>query len=420
MANQVTMWNDIVGNKNLKEIITDSCNRGLLPSFVLFTGNSGIGKSTFAKMTAKTLLCKNKNEKGEPCGVCDECKALEEGTSVSYIKINVPTIFKKSEVTDKINEIFKLRKLSDKTVYVLEELHGLSKDLQTLLLEELTNIPEDVWILSCTTRPYDLLPEITNRAVQFKLQDPTQKECIKLVKMLSNRYKIIIEGDRAINTLVTQCNCNPRRINELIRMVATNNELTEDSLRKFFNIVPNELVAKYMDSIMIEPDIYNVITTLQELQETSNLYQINQTALSMMYDYVLSVSGGTQSEIPPDLRQVYNDCFNGISKQVIVACITVLGELGLKENESKSSQKSKIINGKQKIIRLTTVQKQSQTITNELTGRSEKRVVIPERLKPQAEEKPISTSVEIDMILAQQSQGRGRTTNEFQTLDKKF
>lgn len=366
MAKEITKWDEIVGNKNQKEIIINAIGRNSLPSFMLFTGSSGIGKSTFAKMTAKTLLCEEPDpETGEPCGRCLECLGVDTGSTNSYIKINMPKIFKKVDIDAKIEEIFKIQKIAKKTVYILEEIHGLSRELQTLLLEELTKIPEDVWIISCTTRPYELLPEILNRALEFKLQDPTKTECERFAKSLAKEYGISIQSDVALSGLVEMCDYSPRKISETIRVVSTDDKLTEEALSKMFSMVDSKSMCKFIGALATEKDIYEFIASVQELQETSNLSTLVRRTLDCMYDYVLAVAGGIQlgkTTIKPDIAKQLSECFDGVNKERLVIIMSILGVAGVKEHESKSSQKSKLINCKIKIDKA--LEKQSTVINN--------------------------------------------------------
>lgn len=355
MPKEITNWGEIVGNDSKKEMIINAVSRNVLPPFILFTGNSGIGKSTFAKITAKTILCEHRDELGEPCGTCESCLGIENGTSESYKKINMPTLFKKTEINDKITEIFKIKKISNKTVYVLEEIHGLSEELQAMLLEELTKIPKDVWIISCTTRQYKLLPEILNRALEVKLLNPTERECIRYASKLAKEYGIDVLSQSAIRMLVEKCDYNPRKIGEVIRVVATDNKLTEDTISKLFENVSEEAIVDYLNALFLESDVYKFMTTMASLQNEVNMYQLNKQAIDYMFEYIVSKSGRTDiysTHIPSSLIYVLEQAFSQVSSQNLIQIMAAFGESGIKDNEAKNSQRLKLTSAKAKIERI--------------------------------------------------------------------
>lgn len=351
MPKEVSRWEEVIGNKYRKEMIINAIQRDVLSSFILFDGGAGIGKSTFAKMTAKTILCTNRDENGYPCGRCKNCLEVEAGgNGVAYKKYNMPTLIKKSDVNETISEIFQIKKLSDKTVYVLEEIHGLSKELQTLLLEELTKIPKDVYIISCTTRSYDLLPEIRNRALQIKLIDPTEQECLGYAKRLADSYGINVISDKAIKALVERCEFSPRKISEVIRVVSMDNKLCEDTLANIFGTVGDEVILEYIDAVMNpnNNDLYQFVSMIDKLQEETNLYQLNRQALDMMFEYILHKGANVKDSgnIRDDVMAKLNGLFSSVSMKDLVATMKAFGDLNLKESEAKSTQKAKLVSMK--------------------------------------------------------------------------
>ena len=401
VAKVVRSWKDIIGNESKKEMIINAISRDVLPSFVLFTGNSGIGKSTFAKMTAKTILCRHKNELGEPCLECEICKGVDNETIESYKKINMPTLFKKAEITSTIEEIFKIKKISSKTVYVLEEIHGLNEDLQEMFLEELTKIPKDVWIISCTTRQYKLLPEILNRALEIKLLNPTEKECIRYTNKLAQEYGVSVISPEAVNALAERCEYNPRKISEVIRVVATDNRLTEESIANLFEVIPDSIMYRYLDTLLAKDDVYDFMNSLAEIQQEHSLYQVNKQAMEILYEYIIISAGRIASakSISPILKDVLSTGLGRISPKKSTKILSMLAESGLKENESKVTQRIKLATVKARIENLL-AESILPTIT-EIEKKSVKEPVanIQKTNLFEQELKPITAASELESLL---------------------
>lgn len=370
MPKKITKWSEVLGNQDKKDLILDAISRDVLPHFILFTGNYGIGKSTFANLTAKSILCKNPDPlTHEPCGVCECCLSVDNHEDTKFRVINMPALSKNTEVAENIQEIFKIQKVSDRTVYLWEELQDLQKPFQKSLVEELTKIPNDVWILSCTTKTYDIIPAILNRALEIPLAPLSHKDCVTYVRRLSDEYGLKIESPKAITSLIEQCNANPRKLSEVIRFVATENNLTEASLAKMFDMVDSLNLVKFINAMFDCSDMFVFIKTIQELQDVSNLALIQRKTLDYLYQYILAIAGGGdlgKANLPSPVKEAFTSIFSLRGKTELVALAYTLGEVQLKEQEPATSQKSKLLLAKSNLDRVT-----AKTGASTLTPRKE-------------------------------------------------
>lgn len=353
MAKDITRWDQIIGSQGQIKIILNAIKRGVLPHFVLYTGGPGIGKSTIAKLTAKSLLCENPNEDtGLPCYCCKSCLSIDNGTNISYKKINMPEISRKEDVNEQIKDIFRFQKLSARTVYVLEEIHDLRPEFQRPLLEPLTDIPDDVYILSCTTAPYKLITELAHRAFKLELVNPKPQECYRYVATVAADFGIALPNDETIEKYAELCDYNPRIISDTIRVVATDNTLTEESLIAMFNSVKDADICKFLQDFSTSTSVVDLITTVKDLEGCS-LNRLVSKSIDVTFSALLYKHTLVEPDIKSTkLRELITGSLFSLSVETLAQIMTILGSLDLKDRESFSKNLSKIIEGKLKFMRV--------------------------------------------------------------------
>lgn len=351
MANNITRWEQVIGSQNQIRIVLNAMKREVLPHFILYTGNSGIGKSTIAMLTAKSLLCLNPNEKtGEPCYVCESCKSMDEGTHRSYKKINMPEMCRKEDINEQIKDIFQFQKISDKTVYVLEEIHDLKPELQRPLLEPLTDIPKDVYIISCTTAQYKLIPELVSRALRLELQNPTPKECIGYVATLAQEFGVNIYSMEAVEKFAELCDYNPRLIADTLKVVATDNNLTEESLAAMFNSVRDEDVKKFLSAFVISDTITDIVRMYKDLEGIS-LNRLTNKSVEVLFSAILYRNSGEEPDTHNTLMLNFiTKDLAVVSEQRLAQSMSLLGAMEIKDRDSLSKSMSKIMDGKLRLM----------------------------------------------------------------------
>lgn len=186
-------FSDFTGNTNVLTFIKRMLVNNTFPQFTIFNGTMGTGKSSVGKLVATTLTCESyEYEPGkfgyDPCCICPSCrnnmKALTEtGQSMNVKIVNLGKMNNKLEIKDLIKDIFVLKAGDGNVVYVLEEAHALKyiPGAQTALLEEIDRMPKGVYIIMCTTREYDLIPELCSRATVFNFKTLSLNESLALI-----------------------------------------------------------------------------------------------------------------------------------------------------------------------------------------------------------------------------------------------
>ena len=166
---------DVVGQQHVLTALANGLRENRLHHAYLFSGTRGVGKTSIARLFAKGLNCVN-GVTAEPCGVCEHCKAIEEGNFIDLIEIDAASRTKVEDTRELLDNVQYKPVLGRYKVYLIDEVHMLSRHSFNALLKTLEEPPKYVKFLLATTDPHKLPVTILSRCMQFHLKalEPSQ------------------------------------------------------------------------------------------------------------------------------------------------------------------------------------------------------------------------------------------------------
>ena len=169
------MFDEILGQEHIVRILKHQIESGEVSHAYLFCGTRGTGKTTTARILAKGVNCLNEDPKKRPCGVCENCKAIKDGTFMDVIEIDAAS----NNGVENIRELRESVKyppaVGRKKVYIIDEVHMLSPGAFNALLKTLEEPPENVMFILATTEPQKLPATILSRCLRLDFKRVPQK-----------------------------------------------------------------------------------------------------------------------------------------------------------------------------------------------------------------------------------------------------
>lgn len=154
----------------------------------LFSGPRGTGKTTSARLLAKSLNCANRGADGEPDNTCPSCVGITEGTSLDVIELDAASHNKVEDVREmRVNVGTVAATPGSRRIYILDEAHMLSRAASNALLKTLEEPPEHVVFVLATTEPYKLLDTIRSRTQRFDFQPVATETLISHLATISDK-----------------------------------------------------------------------------------------------------------------------------------------------------------------------------------------------------------------------------------------
>ena len=160
---------ELVGQEHVVRALTNALETGRVHHAFLFTGTRGVGKTTIARIFAKSLNCE-RGTSADPCGECETCLAIDAGRYIDLLEIDAASNTGVDDVRDLIDNAQYVPSRGKYKVYLIDEVHMLSKPAFNALLKTLEEPPEHVKFLLATTDPQKLLVTVLSRCLQFNLK----------------------------------------------------------------------------------------------------------------------------------------------------------------------------------------------------------------------------------------------------------
>ena len=166
---------DLVGQEHVVKALRNALEKGRLHHAYLLTGTRGVGKTTIARILAKSLNCEHPEE-GEPCGQCQSCRDIDTGRFVDLLEIDAAS----NTGIDNIREVLENAQYAPTVgkykVYIIDEVHMLSKSAFNAMLKTLEEPPEHVKFILATTDPHKVPVTVLSRCLQFVLRNMTAQQ----------------------------------------------------------------------------------------------------------------------------------------------------------------------------------------------------------------------------------------------------
>jgi len=185
---------ELAGQAPIATALSTAVRLGKTVHAYLFTGPRGTGKTTTARILAKALNCEQ-GPTPAPCGVCDACKSITEGTALDVLELDAAS-------NRGIDEVRSLREQTRYTptslthkVYILDEAHELTKDAANALLKTLEEPPQHTLFILCTTEPHKIIPTIRSRCQHYGFRRVRADEIADLLAQIAEKESIRAERD---------------------------------------------------------------------------------------------------------------------------------------------------------------------------------------------------------------------------------
>ena len=322
-----TKFSDVVDQENILKIITNSIKENKISHAYLFSGPRGTGKTTIAKLLAKTVNCLNLNDDFSICHQCENCIDIDNNSS-DIIEIDAASnngVDEIRELKSKINLV--PSKLKYK-VYIIDEVHMLSISAFNALLKTLEEPPSHVIFILATTEFYKVPTTIVSRCQCLNFKRISKEGIVKRLRQIADLEKINIT-DETLEEIAIYSEGGMRDALGMLDKLASYS-LQEITLNDFLSI--NGLISKqdlnnFIDNI-IQKDNQAVLNNLEKFENlgldyTKLLEKILERLRDLIVEhYVAKESNKYNPKELYDLTFVFNDTYNllkeAINRKIII------------------------------------------------------------------------------------------------------
>ena len=241
---------DFVGQEHVKKTVMNAIVAGKVAHAYLFAGPRGTGKTSMARLLAKAVNCTDSHA-GEPCGKCDNCLALTQGRMLDVIEIDAASHTGVDDVRELIEKVNFSASVGKYKVYIIDEVHMLSKNAFNALLKTLEEPPAHAIFILATTEVHKLLPTIISRCQYFDFHHLKFSEIKDHIRRIAKAEKIDIT-DEAVQVIAENAEGGMRdAISILDQVAATGGQtIAKATLENLLGIVDNQVVRELTQHIL--------------------------------------------------------------------------------------------------------------------------------------------------------------------------
>jgi len=299
-------FEELVGQAHTVKTLVNALDNNNLHHGFLFTGTRGVGKTTIARIFAKSVNCE-KGVSSKPCGKCDTCQEIDQGQSVDLIELDAASHTGVDHMREILENAQYLPTKNLYKIYLIDEVHMLSKSSFNALLKTLEEPPRHVKFLLATTDPKKLPITILSRCLQFNLNKLSHNEILSQLKFIMDSENLEFE-ESALSKIADFGNGSMRDALSLLDQSISygNGSVKNKDIKAMLGLVLHDDVIK-LAALVIERRAEDVILFVRDLaRKGENLSNALQDLTSLFHQISIAQMLTNKEQIDSEILTLAN------------------------------------------------------------------------------------------------------------------
>lgn len=295
-------FDQMVGQNHITQTLTNSLKNDRLPHALLFTGLRGTGKTSSARILAKTLRCQNPINL-TPCNQCQSCLEIAAGRSIDVIEIDGASNNGVDAIRDLRDNVMFMPSSGKYKIFIIDEVHMLSTSAFNALLKTLEEPPAHIIFILATTEVHKIPQTILSRCQRFDFRRIPLKQIADYLKSICEQEKISADS-AALWLIARQGDGSMRDSLSLLDQVIsfTNGHLTETQVSQVLGLTERSLVFEVFDCLLHRKSS-EIVACLQKLSQTGQDPVLFLEDLSKMLRHSLLLKADSSATLMIDLPE---------------------------------------------------------------------------------------------------------------------
>ncbi|MBQ9288220.1 MAG: DNA polymerase III subunit gamma/tau [Bacteroidaceae bacterium] len=246
-----TTFNSVVGQGALTTTLKNAIHTGKLAHAYLFCGPRGVGKTTCARIFAKTINCLNPKPNGDACEECESCKAFNEQRSFNIHELDAASNNSVDDIRSLIEEVRIPPQVGKYKVFIIDEVHMLSASAFNAFLKTLEEPPRHAIFILATTEKHKILPTILSRCQIYDFNRMSVSDIVQHLEDIARKENVEAEPE-ALNVIAQKADGGMRDALSIFDQVVsfTAGHLTYDKVIQNLNVLDYEYYFKVVDGFL--------------------------------------------------------------------------------------------------------------------------------------------------------------------------
>lgn len=260
-------FDTVVGQEHITTTLRNAIRHQQLAHAFLFCGPRGVGKTTCARILAKTINCEKPTQEGEACDTCRSCLSFQEGASLNYFELDAASNNSVDDIRTLTEQVRFAPQGGRYKVYVIDEVHMLSTSAFNAFLKTLEEPPPYAIFILATTEKHKILPTILSRCQLFDFRRITTHDTVAHLESICKKEKI--NAEKAALQIIAQKSegCLRDALSILDKIVSfSNGELNYSHTLEHLNILDEDYYFRFL-TMMQEQDLASALLLYNEINQ---------------------------------------------------------------------------------------------------------------------------------------------------------
>lgn len=301
-------FESLIGQDNIARTLKNSITRGQLAHAYLFCGPRGVGKTSAARIFAKTINCSNPTADMEPCGECESCRSFAEGRSYCIHELDAASNNGVEDIKALMDQVQIPPQVGRYSVYIIDEVHMLSQSAFNAFLKTLEEPPAHAIFILATTEKHKIIPTILSRCQTYDFNRISIPDIVRNLKSIATKEGITID-DESLHVIAGKADGAMRDaltiFDQTVAFCGT--DIHYDDVIKNLNVLDYEYSFKLVDAFL-NSDYKTPFLVFDEILSKgfNSLYFISALG-NHFRDLLVCRTGGLESllDFPDSLRRRY-------------------------------------------------------------------------------------------------------------------
>jgi len=261
------VFEDIIGQKYITQTLMNAISLNRIAHAYIFSGPRGVGKTTTARILAKSLNCEN-GPTTHPCNKCERCIRITDGYSMDVVEIDGASNRGIDDIRDLRNKVKFAPAEGKYKVYIIDEVHMLTAEAFNALLKTLEEPPSHVIFVFATTAPHKIPNTILSRCQWFNFRRIPLQDILTKLRMISKDEELNID-DKTLNIIARSSTGSMRDAESTLDQVIAycGKEISLQSVRDILGIIKEDIFYDFMETI-IKNDLVKGIEIINQVSDS--------------------------------------------------------------------------------------------------------------------------------------------------------
>lgn len=322
-------FDTVVGQEHITTTLKNAIRHQHLAHAYLFCGPRGVGKTTCARILAKTINCENPTADVEACGVCNTCQSFKNNTSFNVFELDAASNNSVDDIRNLTDQVRFAPQSGKYKIYIIDEVHMLSAAAFNAFLKTLEEPPPYAIFILATTEKHKILPTILSRCQIFDFKRITTHDITSHLHGIATKEGVIAQ-EAALHVIAQKSEgCMRDALSMLDRIVSfTNGMLTYSSTMEHLNLLDADYYFKLTDHILSQ----DVSSTLLQLDNALERGFEGDVILEGMAEHLRNLllckdpRMAKLLDVPNDHKPVFHEKANQAPPSFIISALNVVNE----------------------------------------------------------------------------------------------